>query len=678
MMDINLKKEIVLAGTALDLLPTAPALIIVEGGCASRQGAVSTAARRELRAKGADTTGLVQLVADTLKIRGNALIPCDSGSRLLELLQILGKHWVDDRRVHEHLIFLSPMSHNILEFARSQIEWTNDALSKQFIQLGRLNPFELPPLKVVHTLREMERLYPGPKVVLTTDASLSCGLAKELLLRWGGNPLCRVILTDDTDQGSLARELAKQMRAPPIVMTVYRPQRVELQGTELVAHQAEQDRKRREREELLQRLRREEELALLTGGRDVDEEEEYVADAGAETADESGRGVGEGMDEQAPKRAKKSSIARFAQSLHPMFQNKDASMPGDEYGTSLDDLRLLRTEDASSSQRGPRLAALAASAASAPGSVAQKAAALRGQQQQAAQDEAELQETPWKVVSSRLRVQFTCDFKEVLVDGRANLKAIKTVLQRVLPARVLVLRGSPEDCDAVAACAVASLPSVEAYAPASGTTWAFSVRADRVSLFLPPALLPKSIRELRRVAEVGSSSSAGQGQDMLCTVCAIGGVAQETSDSAGPDSVGVRTLRLLSAADGAKGGADSGGSMEVVDGNNVNAAAEEEEEGAGSALVSEASKALYLPQPAIGLVSLGEVSLSVLRMALERAGLFVEAQTAVSSGAVRAYLLVESQVVVHKENENDFVVEGPPVQAFFRCRQVIYKHFGVC
>jgi hypothetical protein len=118
--------------------------------------------------------------------------------------------------------------------------------------------------------------------------------------------------------------------------------------------------------------------------------------------------------------------------------------------------------------------------------------------------------------------------------------------------------------------------------------------------------------------------------------------------------------------------------MEVVDGNNVNAAAEEEEEGAGSALVSEASKALYLPQPAIGLVSLGEVSLSVLRMALERAGLFVEAQTAVSSGAVRAYLLVESQVVVHKENENDFVVEGPPVQAFFRCRQVIYKHFGVC
>ena len=35
----------------------------------------------------------------------------------------------------------------------------------------------------------------GPKVVLCSDASMSCGLSKELLLRWGGDPRCRVIFT---------------------------------------------------------------------------------------------------------------------------------------------------------------------------------------------------------------------------------------------------------------------------------------------------------------------------------------------------------------------------------------------------------------------------------------------------------------------------------------------------
>ena len=163
-MDINLRREIVLDGAALDLLPSAPALVIVEGGCAGRTEIKFSTAAAKKRQKGEDTTGIVEKVVDTLRVRGSALIPCESASRLLEILQILGKHWIDSRITIDHLVFLSPMAHNILEFARSQIEWMNDTLSKQFIQLGKLNPFELPPVKLATSLRELEKLYPGPKV----------------------------------------------------------------------------------------------------------------------------------------------------------------------------------------------------------------------------------------------------------------------------------------------------------------------------------------------------------------------------------------------------------------------------------------------------------------------------------------------------------------------------------
>ena len=69
------------------------------------------------------------------------------------------------------------------------------------------SPFQLAPVRLVSSVRELERTYPGPKVVIATDSSLSCGLSKSLLLRWGGDPRCKVIFTDTTELKSLASEL---------------------------------------------------------------------------------------------------------------------------------------------------------------------------------------------------------------------------------------------------------------------------------------------------------------------------------------------------------------------------------------------------------------------------------------------------------------------------------------
>ena len=78
---------------------------------------------------------------ETMRNDGNVLIPCESGARVLELMQILGKHWIDHKLGMYHLVFLSHMSYNIMEYARSQLEWMSDSLAKEFYN-GKPNPFD--------------------------------------------------------------------------------------------------------------------------------------------------------------------------------------------------------------------------------------------------------------------------------------------------------------------------------------------------------------------------------------------------------------------------------------------------------------------------------------------------------------------------------------------------------
>lgn len=80
----------VLDGVGLALLPTAPALLIIEGGSVSRGVALGKQAIK--RGKKDDSVGLVSTVIDTLRDGGNVLIPCESAGRALEIMQILGAY----------------------------------------------------------------------------------------------------------------------------------------------------------------------------------------------------------------------------------------------------------------------------------------------------------------------------------------------------------------------------------------------------------------------------------------------------------------------------------------------------------------------------------------------------------------------------------------------------------
>lgn len=258
-MDINLRKEVVLDGASMDLLPTAPTLLITEAACASRSSGAAGKKRKDKD----EMNQLLQHVMSALRSGGNVLIPCETCARVQEMLFLFSKYWQDNKLGMYHLIYLSHMSRNVTETTRTQLEWMSDSLTRGFYN-GKPNPFDLPNVKCITDVRTIDRKLQGPKLVFATDASLSHGLSKDLLLRWGGDPRCRVIFTEPSESQSLAAQLRSMALTPPVILTIQRPVKEDLVGAELLAYRAEEERKRKIDEEEMQRKKRQLELSQFT------------------------------------------------------------------------------------------------------------------------------------------------------------------------------------------------------------------------------------------------------------------------------------------------------------------------------------------------------------------------------------------------------------------------------
>lgn len=703
LMDFNLKKEIVLDAAALDSLPQSPSMLIVNGDSTLHKDVkvVSTVGRKRKEKEASSSgepTSLVGLVMETLRNNGSVLIPCETSARSLELFQILGRHWADQKLGLDHLVFLSPMAHNILEYARSQLEWMADNLSAQFFN-GKTNPFELPPLKIATSIRELEKVYPGPKVVIATDGALACGLAKELLLRWGGNPLCRVLFVDYPDTGTPAAELKEQMGASSKVVNLMRPQKVELAGEELLQFRREAEEKRRLKEEALQKSLREQELAMLTAGKgeeedsddegDEEKEKEEDANEDGDESDENDMDVDEGTEDahirlekriekekKKDKERKKSSsarqargkIAKFAQPIFTMFESYEKTLSADEYGVSIEDLQLAEME---SDAAGALVSAKSAA------EQMLKNASGGGKNLALVQDDstgADTNEMPWKIVSSKVRLQFTCDFKNIPLSGRADVRALKTVISRLDPLKLCLLRGSEDDMDStmqqISGTQTQSQTTLEVHAPANGDAVAIRALPDRINLTIPPDLMPSSMFEIK--GDDDAAGAVGGAPPPPCLVSAVAGSVEEVKNEHGLRRVRLRDRGTADAEPaGAKKDDEATVEAEETLPDEFGVKTMEPVCGEGASLNLASAR-----EPVA--VSVGEVSLSGLKQAFEAEGLSVESVTATNSdGGMGIALVLDGQVTVRMDDVvNGLFIEGAPVSAYWRARKIIYQRFA--
>ncbi|CAB9501905.1 Probable cleavage and polyadenylation specificity factor subunit 2 [Seminavis robusta] len=160
---------------------------------------------KSIKTRSGATKVLLETIMSVLRRDGNVLCPVDASGRVLELLLVLNQHW-DKQRLGAayNLVWLGPMVHNTLDYARSQLEWMNAQLSTQFEDIQRhSHPFALRHVHLCTSLQQLDALTSQhntnlPTCVLATGLALEHGPARDLFLRWADNADHAILFTDSS------------------------------------------------------------------------------------------------------------------------------------------------------------------------------------------------------------------------------------------------------------------------------------------------------------------------------------------------------------------------------------------------------------------------------------------------------------------------------------------------
>lgn len=196
-----------------------PDLLITDAERAS-----STSSRRKDR-----DAALLDCVTATLSSRHSLLLPCDSSTRVLELLVLLDQHW-NYSRLKYPICLLSRTGEEMLTFVRSMMEWLGGTVNKEDVGMDGSKP----PGKSGKRKRDDQddeaigafalrfrhlEFYTNPaallakhsskdaKLILAVPASLSHGPSRALFADFASIPGNVVLLTQRGPEGTLGRIL---------------------------------------------------------------------------------------------------------------------------------------------------------------------------------------------------------------------------------------------------------------------------------------------------------------------------------------------------------------------------------------------------------------------------------------------------------------------------------------
>jgi cleavage and polyadenylation specificity factor subunit 2 len=618
-MCFNHRKEELLNGGSLDTI-SRPSIMITDA-----HNALSTQAPRKQR-----VTELIDAVMATMRRGGNVLMPTDTAGRTLELLLILNNHWIKNRLGSYKLVLLHSMAFNVVEFAKSQLEYMSDSISRQF-DLQRSNPFVLKYVHIIHTMEELAALGDQPKVVLTTDVSLDYGFSKALLLQWSADPNNLILITNrghgDTTTREILLDLRKRQAAAAgagaastgavVVVTqaemqgevmklgVDVPLRVALQGEELVAYQEEEVRRRRQQAEEEERKRQEEEMKRGQVLADSDDE-----GAGGKV---SSRADDKPLASRKRRRAINVSLYhKFSKPLNLMFGYTDPVVDTDDYG--------IREEEpigwlAVSMQQQNDMGAMAEEELKEKEAALQQLTELSGMNALSGDGggassilNAELafyQDpglVPTKVVSEERLIEVRARRAYIDMEGLSDGRSIRNLISTIGPRQLVVVGGSSKAVDTLAQYVKQSEAAQLMVVPKQGEEVPLSLDTDVLDVMLHDSLFSKLKWHSIRGYQLAS----------------VEGVVESGTD-------GAPVLRAPSS---------------------------DEQTG----------------HPAV-FASFGDVQLTQLSTALRRAGM--------STVFANARVTVNDKIVLTKDKDGRLSIDGPLGDDFYAVRTIVYKQFTV-
>ncbi|KIM46373.1 hypothetical protein M413DRAFT_17042 [Hebeloma cylindrosporum] len=172
---------------------------------------------------------LIDTITSTLSSRSSLLLPCDSSTRILELLVLLDQHW-NYSRLRYPICLLSRTGREMLTFVRSMMEWLGGTISKEDVgeegtnsrhnqgnkrrrdddnEEDALGAFALRHLEFFPNPQTLLHTYSSkdPKLILAVPASLSHGPSRHLFSDFAAVPGNVVLLTSRGEAGTLGRAL---------------------------------------------------------------------------------------------------------------------------------------------------------------------------------------------------------------------------------------------------------------------------------------------------------------------------------------------------------------------------------------------------------------------------------------------------------------------------------------
>ncbi|XP_050295104.1 probable cleavage and polyadenylation specificity factor subunit 2 [Anthonomus grandis grandis] len=391
----NHKKERHLNGCELERLQR-PSLFITDAFNASYQQA-----RRRARDE-----KLMTNILQTLRNNGNVLIAVDTAGRVLELAHMLDQLWRNKESglLTYSLALISNVAYNVVEFAKSQIEWMSDKLMRSF-EGARNNPFQFKHLNLCHSLAELNKV-PSPKVVLASSADLEMGFSRELFLQWCSNSNNSVIITTRTSPGTLARDLIdNNERGRNIDVIVER--RVKLEGQEL------------EEFEKRQKMRKFEPVAKEEGDSDSDSDIEMSV-------------ISKGKHDIVIKQEGKvgGGFFKVTKKHYPMYPFKEEKIKCDEYG------EIVKLEDYKLAEVNPE--------------IEDNKENLDIKREEDDDDVIEIPQVPSKCVALERTIQVNCQVQYIDFEGRSDGESLIKILSQLRPRRVVVVHGTPENTEIIA------------------------------------------------------------------------------------------------------------------------------------------------------------------------------------------------------------------------------------
>ncbi|XP_071478507.1 cleavage and polyadenylation specificity factor subunit 2-like [Diadema antillarum] len=392
-VDYNHKKERHLNGAVLETI-SRPSLLITD--CFN---ATYVQARRRARDE-----KLMDIIMNTMRNDGNVLIAVDTAGRVVELSLLLDQLWRNQESGlgNFSLAMLNNVSYNVVEFAKSQVEWMSDKVMRAF-EDRRNNPFQFKHLKLCHSLKELAKV-PEPKVVLASVPDMECGYSRELFIQWSAEEKNSIILTSRTPHGTLARKLIEDPKLKQLKLRVSK--RVKLEKEELEEYRLKEKEKERERKANEAAQRR-----LEGDSSDESEEEMEIDDMGrSRTKHDLMMNTDTGK--------KGTSFFKTVKKSYPMFPFHEERLRWDDYG------EIIKPEDYMIKD-----------------TLLAEEEKDFNEEEDADYDDAAEGDIPTKCVASQISVDVKCSVTFIDFEGRSDGESIKKLVTQVKPRQLVLVRG---------------------------------------------------------------------------------------------------------------------------------------------------------------------------------------------------------------------------------------------